>query len=573
MGEVKSCQNCKTEFEIDASDAAFYAKVGVPAPTLCPDCRSQRRMAMRNERTFYRRTCNSCGKQLIAYYPPEKPQVVWCPECWYSDRLDAMSYGRDLDFSRPFFEQFKEMYVQIPTLSLDVVNCHDSEYVSYCGDDKRCYLDIAGEANIDCHYCKFVKYSSNCIDCSFVYNSELSYECVNCHKIYGSTFLNRCLDSTNCHFCYDCRGCTDCFGCWNLRNKQYYIFNQPYSKDEYRKKVQEFNRGSYSAFRELQKDFAKHSKAALVRFATLTNCVRCTGDVQKNCKNVQYGFDATEAENSKWLYDVLDAKECYDLNFSLYKPEMSMELISTLNMTYSGFCNASHYCNHVWYSDKCNNSSDLFGCIALQRKKYCIMNKQYSKEEYEALRAKIVEYMKETGEWGQYFPIGTSGFGYNETVAQEYFPLTKEECERRSHPWWDRQPYTRGKETVKTEGIADLIEETSDSITNEILACAACGRNYRITPYELGLYRKIGVPVPRECPECRHLRRNAVAGERRLWRRACTCIGMASEIGGYQNTADHFHAAERCPNTFETAYPPESPAIVYCEQCYQSEVT
>ena len=29
-----------------------------------------------------------------------------------------------------------------------------------------------------------------------------------------------------------------------------------------------------------------------------------------------------------------------------------------------------------------------------------------------------------TGEWGEFFPSSLSPFGYNETVAQEYFPLT-----------------------------------------------------------------------------------------------------------------------------------------------------
>ena len=31
------------------------------------------------------------------------------------------------------------------------------------------------------------------------------------------------------------------------------------------------------------------------------------------------------------------------------------------------------------------------------------------------------------GEWGEFFPSSLSPFGYNETVAQEYFPMTREE--------------------------------------------------------------------------------------------------------------------------------------------------
>ncbi len=504
---------------------------------------------MRNERTFYHRECDSCHAKIIAYYPQNKPQVVWCPDCWYSDKLDPLAYGRDFDFSRPFFEQFKEIYQQVPTLSLDIVNCKDCQYVSYCGDDHRCYLDIAGEKNEDCYYCKFVKYSKSCVDCSFVYYSEFAYECVNSHRIANSTFLDTCYDSNDCHLSYDLRGCTDCFGCWNLRNKSYHIFNQPYSKEEYKKKVSELRRGSFATLQKAQEEFTQHSKSAIHKFAALVNCLNCTGDAMKDCKNVTDSFDVTNAENSRWLFDVLDAKECRDLDFSLYKPEFSYELISTLNMGRSAFCNASHYNVEVLYSDKCNNSANLFGCIAVTKKKYCIFNKQYSESEYQELRTKIIDYMKTTGEWGEFFPIGTSGFGYNETVAQEYFPLTKEEAERKEIPWYDRETGTRGKETMRPEAIPDAIADVPDSIAKEILVCT-CGRNYRITNYELVVYRKLSVPIPHQCPECRHTRRNLIAGERRLWTRQCM----------------------KCSVPIQTSYSPERPEIVYCESCYQNEI-
>ena len=558
---MTTCKQCKTSFEITDADRAFYKKRGVPEPTLCPQCRHQRRLAIRNERTFYPGTCASCKKSIISYFHPEKPHKVYCPECWYSDTWDAFEHGRDFDFSQPFFPQFKELYEQVPTLSLDVVNCKDSQFVSYCGDDKRCYLDIAGEANQDCYYCKFTKYSVQCVDCSFVYNSELNYECVNCHRVYGCRYTDRCLDSNNLSFCYDCRGCQDCFGCWNLRNKKYHIFNKAYTPEEYKQKIVDYNLNSYAAVELLKKEMGERiTKEALVCFAQLVNSEDCTGDDLNNCKSVHESFDVTKAENSKWLCDVLDAKECYDLDFSLYKPEASVELISTLNMTYSAFCCASHYCNNTWYSDKCNNSSDLFGCIGLNKKSYSIFNKQYSKEDYAVLRERIVAHMKKTGEWGEFFPIGTSGFGYNETVAQEYFLLNEDECKKNGWAWWDKTPFTKGKETLKATGISDMIQDVPETLVKEILACVDCGRNYKVIAQELAFYKKIGVPVPRQCTECRHHARNKRAGERVLHHRQCMC-----SLAGHDHTG-------RCPHEFETTYAPERPEKVFCEQCYQKEI-
>ncbi|HRI36281.1 MAG TPA: hypothetical protein PK765_04380 [bacterium] len=61
-------------------------------------------------------------------------------------------------------------------------------------------------------------------------------------------------------------------------------------------------------------------------------------------------------------------------------------------------------------------------------KSYCILNKQYTEEEYNTLVPKIIAHMRETGEWGEFFSPNLSPFGYNETVAMEYFPLTKEQA-------------------------------------------------------------------------------------------------------------------------------------------------
>jgi hypothetical protein len=350
---------------------------------------------------------------------------------------------------------------------------------------------------------------------------------------------------------YDCRGCIDCFGCWNLRNKSYYIFNKSYSKEEYKKIILTFNRQSFVSVEKIKIQFREQSKNAIVKFASLINSSKCEGDDLFNCKNIKESFDTSNAEDSKWLCDVLDAKECYDIDFSLYKPSFNIELISTLNLGNSGFCSASHYSNDIWYCDKCNNSSDLFGCISVSKKKYCILNKEYSKGEYKVLKNKIIEHMKKTGEWGQFFPIGISGFGYNETVAQEYFPLTKNDCQRRSIPWWDEVVNTFGKETLGMNDLSDNIDDIKNNILEEVLVCR-CGRNYKIVPYELELYRKIGVPIPRECSNCRHEKRNKIAGTRKLWHRSCM--------------------KEGCTNEFETSYAPERPEIIYCESCYNKEV-
>ena len=113
------CINCSKTFNIELDDQAFYDKVNVPAPMLCPDCRMQRRLAWRNERFLYQRTCDSCHKPIVSIYAPNSTITkVYCGNCWWSDTWDALDYGRDFDFNRPFFEQFAELMHEVPHVNL-----------------------------------------------------------------------------------------------------------------------------------------------------------------------------------------------------------------------------------------------------------------------------------------------------------------------------------------------------------------------------------------------------------------------------------------------------------------------
>lgn len=37
--QVKQCQNCKKDFTIEPDDFAFYEKLDLPLPKMCPECR------------------------------------------------------------------------------------------------------------------------------------------------------------------------------------------------------------------------------------------------------------------------------------------------------------------------------------------------------------------------------------------------------------------------------------------------------------------------------------------------------------------------------------------------------
>lgn len=544
--ESKICKKCETAFTVADEDLRLYEKIGnIPSPTFCPDCRHQRRLAWRNDRVFYKRKCHKTGREFVSIYAPEKPFTVYHPDAWYADDWDPMSYGRSFDFKRPFFEQFAELQRMVPRLGIDIVNCQNSYYCNYCGDDKDCYLDIAGEANEDCYFDLFTKYSKNCVDCTFAYHSTLCYETIQAYNAYNVRDSMYCDDTSDSWFSFDLKGTKHALFCTNLRQKEYAVINQPCSKEEFEKKLSELNLGSYTARQRAMQTWENFRvKNAIFRDSYLLNCENCTGNDLKNCKNTHASFNATNCEDSKYLYDVLDAKDCQDLNYSLYKPEVAYELISTLAMTYSAFNMASHHNSNVFYCEMVNNSSNLFGCIGLKHKEYCILNKQYTKEEYEELVPRIIEHMGKNKEFGEFFPAAISPWGYNETVAQEYFPLSRDEALKAGFSWYDN-PNEPSKQPQAYE-IPDHIRDVPNSVTKEVLACTACEKNFRIIEQELAYYRQQELPLPRKCPDCRHRDRIGRRLPRHLFERTCT----------------------KCSAAVKSPIESSRPEQVYCEPCY-----
>ena len=112
--ETKNCQNCKKNFIIESEDFNFYEKIKVHPPTFCPECRLIRRLANREERSFFKDKCDFCDKDVVSIFSPESNLKVYCSPCWWSDNWDGLQYGKDYDFSKPFFQQFRELQQVVP---------------------------------------------------------------------------------------------------------------------------------------------------------------------------------------------------------------------------------------------------------------------------------------------------------------------------------------------------------------------------------------------------------------------------------------------------------------------------
>ncbi len=544
-----------------------------------------RRYAWRNERVFYRRNCDLCGKSTVTIYSPNKDFKVFCPPCFWSDKWNPLDYGQDFDFSRPFFEQFNELQKIVPRIALLNKNSIGSEYTNHSDNNKNCYLStsIVNSEN--------VFYSTNIygtardsMDCYHAeVSNELLYQCIDAWKNYNCQYCYSVQDCRDCYYSFDLKGCSDCFLSSNLRNKQYYFLNQQYTKEEYKNKIAQFNLGSFGDREKLYEQWLELMKnKALHQAYFIERSTNATGNLIYNSKNAHHVFDTSEVEDAKYCTVYLDTKSGMDLYHVGFRSELLYEgqaLVYTYNCH---FCLLCYHDRDLQYCDNCHNSENLFGCVGVKKGSNVIFNKAYLPEEYSDLRLKIIEHMKKTGEYGEYFPMRMAHWGYNETQAQVYMPLSKEEVLAKGWKWEDQTPGTFGKGTLAAESIPDNISDVDENILKQVLTCISCNKNYNIVDYELQFYRRTQVPIPRRCFECRYRERIRVRLPRKLWSRQCMCVGQRANSkeqivnskgqNKYQNSVEHSHGSEPCLNKFETTYAPDRVEVVYCEDCYKAEV-
>ena len=549
--ETKQCQNCKQEFAIEPDDFAFYEKMKVPAPEICPLCRQKLRTTFRNFKTLYKRPCSKSGRMIVSVFNPEaKFPVYGIPE-WRGDDWDAIQYGVDINPEESFFKQLGQLFNRVPHLSLWSIRTENCDYSSQIDSSKNCYLIFGGIEDEDCDYGHIVWNSQYSVDNLYMFKSESCYECIDClesSKLFYSQECESCVDSIGL---FDCRNCLNCIGCVGQMSKSYCIFNKQVTKDEYKDFLLKYPLKEKSSIDYIlkERDALRTKIPQRVFFGSHNNNV--SGNHIYNAHNIHNSFDIKRGENSKFCFTVREAIDSYDISFTgnLSECYQCLTILGSDRVIGSQTIVDSH---DVFYSEACFNCNDIFGCYGLRKKSYCIFNKQYTKEEYNSLKEKLIEKMEKDGEWGKFLPYYLSPFAYNEAISNEYMPLSKEEALKQGFRWQDNIPSTSGQETMALDKLVLNPADYSDDLLKEIFKCEKCGKNYRFINREIVFYKKMELALPRHCSNCRHEKRMSLRNPRYLWDAKCS----------------------NCGDGIKTSYNPEDQIKfkIYCEKCYKKEV-
>lgn len=565
--EKRKCTLSGEEFVITEKDAEFYdilaptfwgEKFIIPFPTLCPRERQIRRMVWRNYDQLYKNTCALTGKEIVSTYKPWTPYKVASLDAWWSDSWNPCDYGREFDFSRPFFPQFYELDQAVIHMPSSVSKSENSTFTNFSINNRNCYLCFRVADCEDCYYSLLILRSKHCFDCYDVTDSEYLYECVHTLKSYHSLYCTNCENCRDCYFLKDCFGCQDCFGSCNLRNARFVFNNKQLLELEYNTKKQQALQNMHD-LHQTRVDFIQSTVRFPKKFMTGYNNENVVGDYLFSNKNIVFWFECKESDNLRYGYGTVHTNDCIDFSFG-YICEKSLEVCGVAGWYWQLFCvnNINDGINLIYCKDCVNTTSDSFGCISLKKGKNCIFNMPYSQQEYETSVVKIIKHMQSTGEWGEFFPAVHSPYDYNETSAQIHFPLSREEVVEKGLGWneWEINegnsgftPLMIGEYDEKNVGY-ERAKNNIDTILKSTLSCKKTGKIFKILPQELAFYIQNKLAIPTYHPTIRLTMR--------MWQT------LPMEL--------HNRKCDECWQAISTSYAPDRPEKILCEECYRKLV-
>jgi len=298
-----------------------------------------------------------------------------------------------------FVQLYRKLVQAEPHISVHVWLSDNSDYCDQIDRCKNCYLVFNSLQSEDCMYAYDSRWDKDCNDISYCNNSELCHDSLDLEKCYNCDYCQDCTNSNDCQYSYDLRNCNSCFGCAGLRHKNFHIFNKPYPKEEYKTRTKHLLKNP----EEIEKQLTK-LKLEIPHVSLNThNAENSFGNYTINSKNSYYTFKTHDLEDCTYMYDAQkdkDSMDCCVVNESQLAYDC-IENSQIYNCNFSYWCANNIDCEYMMYSFSCKN---CFGCFNFKNKRYCILNKQYTREEYEELLPKIKTSLREKGQYMNFLP-------------------------------------------------------------------------------------------------------------------------------------------------------------------------
>jgi len=463
-----------------------------PEPTLLPHLRIRHLGAFWPHWSLHKRKCDATGIDIMSTFRPDCTYPIWHKDEWFKN---ANPPKATFDFNQPFFPQAEKLFKQCPIPHNTGLNNENCEYTDDWWHSRNCYLSHSGVR------CEGSRYSYRILDCKDLLYCDFSFECERCIDIINSEKSYECvywLYLKNCHntaFCYDCRSCSDCLFCFNLRNKKYCIGNKQLTKEEYIAQKKQFKydtQGGYehckNLFKKMMHDMAWH-RSHYVDF-----CEKSSGNYLLRMRNTTNAFFGNESEDGHnitrfgWVKTGCDSINLQDVERVFFSSGVQ---IKCYDVQYSFMVDNTRFSLYSGYSSRCDN---IVGCCGLLGAKNAVLNTSYSAQEFSTLKQKVIDHMKSTGEWGQFFPGSFAPNPYDESWSGFHFPLTQEEQTELGYVWAERKEAANA--AYEDPSTLPPASEATADITKKVFWDAVSHKPFQILALDIQVCRDLEVALP-----------------------------------------------------------------------------
>jgi hypothetical protein len=288
-------------------------------------------------------------------------------------------------------EEYEALKRKLPRTGTVQFGCENCDWGDHVFNSANGYYVFDGSQIQDSMYSYNSFKEVGCIDthwnstCERCYETLDSIECTDC---YFSQYLGQ---SYNMYYCFNCDSCNDCFGCVQLSNKSYCIFNVQYTEEEYKEKLPELKKmvpeEVMKKIKELELKFPK------IQSYFADNINSDYTDYVYKSRNAYYCFDCISIEDCGFVSVSNECKDSWDCSY-IFRCEHCAECVDS-DECYN--CYAAQNCSRCYDSAfifGCADCNNCFMCSSLTNAKYCILNVQYTPEEY---KTKVSELKAQLG--------------------------------------------------------------------------------------------------------------------------------------------------------------------------------
>ncbi len=494
----KICAISGKEFEISDAEIALRKKGNLEClPKIAPKYRIRHIGAFWPHWNLYKRKCERTERGIISVFSEKCPYPVWNKDEWMRE---ATPPGLNFDETKDVFPQMWEFFQKSPIPHSIGTGSDNCEYTDDGWYSKDCYLT---HSFFECENLKYSYRQVKVKDSQFAvfsFSSELCADIVNCRECFELIYAVNCRNCSNSVFLYDCRNCQNCLFCFNLRNKSYCIGNKQLTKDQYEIEKKKWNFSSRKIYDQGKRYFVEMmEKLAWHRSLFIDKCENSQGTYLEHTKNCTNSFFLADSEDCVNFVRGYQAKDCVDcLGTGINNSQLIFYSCQANDRNYDvKFSHNITRCRFVEYCGFCFQCEHCFGCLGLVGKKFYIFNKPYSEVDYKGLKDKIVKKMKQTGEYGEFFPGYFSPVPYEESWSNIHFPLSREEQEKFNFRL--QEMFAKKNENYSSPGeISDSLKEVNQSITKKVFWDTKAKKPFQIQVDDIEFCQKLGVPLPNE---------------------------------------------------------------------------